>query len=355
MKKERNITGHRCRALRAKRSVWLAALLVSLSMLPVSCSDDEAADTENGQWVVTAITSANGVGDRSYTDLIYAGLRQSENTLDIRLRVIVPASYEEAGQYIDAWLDDKAPAADHRLLIAASGEYEAYLSAKADRLPDGDNARVMLLESKTKDAPYYTVRLPSYGAGYTAGYITPLLNGGDTAAVILANTSESTIVNCHEAYRDGFHDAGGKRLDVYPLADDQTGYAMADSLYRLCYSLDGHYGMVMPIAGGSCQGVLRYTRENPSAFFTAGMDVDQQENSYAVAFSILKHIDRAVLNFVTAWRSGQPLERHYSYGLASGYMEVKVADDSRFDNLRSAVDAVRPRALSKEDDHEKDR
>ncbi|MGN1375612.1 MAG: hypothetical protein ACI4V5_03550 [Prevotella sp.] len=267
----------------------------------------------------------------------------------------MPTSYEEAEQYFDAWLDDKDSDADHRLLIAASGEYEAYLKAKTDRLPDRDNARVMLLESETKHAPYYTIHLPFYGAGYTAGYITPLLKGGDSAAVIVANTTEATIINCYVAFNDGFFEAGGKRLDVYPLANDQTGYAMADSLYRLCYSFNGRYGMVLPIAGGSCQGVLRYTREYPNDFFTAGMDVDQQESSYAVAYSILKHIDRAVFNFISAWRGKQKLERHYSYGLASGYMEVKVADDSRYDNLRAAVDAVRAQALTKEENHEKDK
>ena len=110
--------------------------------------------------------------------------------------------------------------------------------------------------------------------------------------------------------------------------------------------------MVLPIAGGSCQGILRYTREYPTAFFTAGMDVDQQQTSYAVAFSILKHIDRAVFDFISTWRSGQPINRHYSYGLASGYMEVKVADDSRYDGLRAAVEAIRQQALTKEDDYE---
>lgn len=67
-----------------------------------------------------------------------------------------------------------------------------------------------------------------------------------TLRVIVANTTEATIINCYKAYRDGFTDAGGKRIDVYPLADDQTGYAMADSLYRLCYALRGRYGMVLP-------------------------------------------------------------------------------------------------------------
>ena len=123
---------------------WLMALPLLLSV--ASCSTDETADVAGEQWVVTAIMGANGLGDRSYSDLIYSGLRQSENALDITLRVIVPTSYEEAEPYFDAWLNDRQTT-PRRLLIAASGEYEAYLKAKADRLPDQDNARVMLLES----------------------------------------------------------------------------------------------------------------------------------------------------------------------------------------------------------------
>ena len=327
------------------------SMLLTLPML-TACDDDDAAAAD-GSWTVTAIVSANGLGDRSYCDLIYSGLRQSENALDINLQVIVPKSYAEAEQYFDAWLNDDRHTDGHRLLVAASGEYEAYLRTKADRIPDEEKARVLLMESETTDAPYYTLRLPFYGAGYTAGYITPLLHGGDSTAVVLANTNEATITDCYAAFRDGFLDAGGRRLDVFPLADDQTGYSMADSLYHLCFSLRGHYGVVLPIAGGSCQGVLRYTREYPTDFYTIGMDVDQQESSYAVAFSILKHIDRAVLGFITSWRRGEKLERHYSYGLATGYMQVLVADGSRFDHLRQAVEDVRQTAILQEEAYEK--
>ncbi len=335
-----------------KTAIHIVALL-ALSLAFQACSDDHPQPHD--RWVVTAVMGANGLGDRGYSDLIYSGLRQSENALDIDLRVIVPRSYEEAEKYFDEWLDDRSAVNSHRLFIAASGEYEAYLEEKVSRIPDSENARVLLVESETVDAPYYTLRLPFYGAGYTAGYITPLLPGGENTAVVLANTTEATITDCYEAFRDGFFDAGGKRLDVYALADDETGYSMADSLYHLCFSLSGHYGMVFPIAGGSCQGVLRYTREYPDDFFTAGMDVDQQEASSAVAYSIQKHINRAIVDFVTTWREGRVPDRHSSHGLSSGYMEVLVADDSRFDLLRQAVNDIRPIALDKEDAYEKNK
>ena len=81
----------------------MLAMLLALSMLltlPMltACDNDDAAAAD-GSWTVTAIVSANGLGDRSYCDLIYSGLRQSENALDINLQVIVPKSYAEAEQY----------------------------------------------------------------------------------------------------------------------------------------------------------------------------------------------------------------------------------------------------------------
>lgn len=143
----------------------LQRMLTLLLMLPLlmACDDDDSA--ADSSWTVTAIMGANRLGDRGYCDLIYSGFRQSENALDIKLQVIVPKSYAEAEQYFDAWLDEDSHEDAHRLLVAASGEYEAYLQAKASRIPDEAKARVMLMESETLDAPYYTLRLPFYGAG----------------------------------------------------------------------------------------------------------------------------------------------------------------------------------------------
>lgn len=83
---------------------WLMILPLLLSV--ASCSTDETADVAGEQWVVTAIMGANGLGDRSYSDLIYSGLCQSENALDITLRVIVPTSYEEAEPYYQTSVKD---------------------------------------------------------------------------------------------------------------------------------------------------------------------------------------------------------------------------------------------------------
>ena len=66
-----NNISKRLRALQTKGFVSIAALLIDLSMLLVSCSDDETADVESGRWVATAFTGANGVCDRSYTDIAW--------------------------------------------------------------------------------------------------------------------------------------------------------------------------------------------------------------------------------------------------------------------------------------------
>ena len=98
--------------------------------------------------------------------------------------------------------------------------------------------------------------------------------------------------------------------------------------YELTDSLTETHRFIYPIAGGSNQGVYRYSRENPDKFYTAGMDVNLSAYSAHIVFSTVKHIDRAVAEYLTAWNEQKELpDLHTTYGIGSGHADIALVDE----------------------------
>ena len=299
---------------------------------------------------VTVIHSPNGLGDRGYNDNLYKGIRECKNEYGFRLETHSPLSMDEAEQLMTDWMNDSV-SDGKRLLILGSSDFEPMLRAHAGLIPDKARGEVLLLESRATDLPAYTFYLPIYGACYQAGSAAVLLPNSFISAVVCANPLEGPVADGQRGFEAGFKDNGGMLLDTYYLSDDDRGYAMADSLYRLCYALEQNYGFVFPIAGGSSQGLLRFTREYPRTFYTAGMDVDQSGYSSRVTLSVVKHIDRAVYNFLAQWACGQTPPAHQRLGLSSGLVEVVIAPSyEQFFN--GYVETTLETAIQKEDAYE---
>lgn len=334
-----------------KNLAWTGVLLLcgacTVDNSPAICP----AETE--QVIVTAIHSPNGLGDRGYCDMIFAGIEISKEAHDFWLMTEVPNNLDEAEQLMNEWLDDTT-ANGKRLLILASSDFEPMVRAQRDRIPDNERNKVLLLESRAEDLPAYTIHLPMYGACYQAGCAATQFPYSDTCAIVCANRLEGPIVDGYRGFTEGFLDSGGQQADTLFLADDNTGYAMADSLYRLCYTLERKYNFVFPLAGGSNQGLLRFTREYPNTFYTAGMDVDQSDYSDRVAFSVVKHVERAVETFLDQWVADRELPRNMSFGLSSGYVEI-VASENYRDFIDETLKACKERAIQKENDYEANR
>ena len=65
--------------------------------------------------------------------------------------------------------------------------------------------------------------------------------------------------------------------------------------------------------------------EGADPFYTCGMDVDQQEYSRRVGFSVLKRYDLLVQDFVDKWLARQSQQLHLEQGIESDYVDFVVA------------------------------
>ncbi len=345
------------------KETWRAAVCAMSPLFfaaMVSCSSNDSFDEviEGNDPLspeLTVIHEVNGLGDRGYNDAIHRGLRQGKNSYDYRLQMCVPDTYDEAEQAFLQWIE--APnEGRRRLMVLGADSYDFLVEKYADRIPDNDSAQVLWLESRRRDLPVHTLYMSLYGAAYTTAALTALLPHADSCAIVCGTTfAEGAMADVVQGFNHAMQEKRGTQAKVFSLAADASGFNMADSLYHKCFTLEQTYGFVLPVAGGSNEGLYRFTREYPHTFYTAGMDGDYSEHSPTMFVSIVKHIDQAVLETVGSWMAGEPLPRHQRPGLESGMVEVMPSTYGVIEGIETPIAELRPEAIEKENAYEKDK
>lgn len=285
---------------------------------------------------VRVVYAVDGLGDRSYTDGIYKGVCNSLNTLrEFAMENYNPESWRHAEGAIADWFNQgSSPKFKNRLLILADGGYVEILKSHPEwQIPDGD--AILLLDHRGQlPAPWqdvYTRIVCSYGTAYEAAMLVRHM-GAEHSAVISANPELAVLREISDGFIHGFRATGGTLTedeDVYYLGQGiGDGFAESEKAYQLCYELYGKkgYNFVLPVCGGSIQGILRYTREHPEHFYVCGLDVDMQDHSSCVSFSIVKRMDLLVRDFLEQWLAHIPQERNVTYGIESQYAGLALAD-----------------------------
>ena len=98
---------------------------------------------------------------------------------------------------------------------------------------------------------------------------------------------------------------------------------MPDEAYRACLEREGEYEMYFPVAGASNKGAYRFSRENVQ--FVVGMDDDMGMYSTFIGFSVVKHIDMAIIDVMGALLKNRNIPYHQDFTYASGYEELVFA------------------------------
>lgn len=330
----------------------LIANLWLLAQIPVGCtsgySDEPSVANPIPQIIV--MYAPGGLGDQGYNDCILTGVQsfKKKHYSEVEMYQYSPGTLEEAERLLSDWLslpESKIPA----LFVVGSNDYEGLVAEVLRDKALTSNKRLLLFESDNDDnLPITTFRLSMYGASYLAGVTAAqLLENGKNALILLAHKGDSTIEKAETGFRDGFKDSGarGEALTEY-LADDWTGYVSAQLAYQRMSDWSRNYGYIFPVAGGSNQGIYRFTREHQPSPLTAGMDIDQSGLSRNIAGSVIKHIDKVVFYFMETWLSTGELPDSEVFGLESGYTDWKLSP--YFAKYQSAIDEMYLEAKRKE-------
>lgn len=303
----------------------ILTVLAFAAGLLLSCSNQHGSDAVEDSWEVTAILTPMGLGDLGYNDQMYLGLCYVREQLGCNVITLNPASVHQADSMAMEWKTAKTVAGKHKLLILCDGNYGGIVSSMGweNSLTDA----ILLMDSTDDSLSVYTRYLSLYDACHEVGRKLPEFVHDDSksAAVVLANEWDQSICQARDGFLLGASECGVKVDTYYLNSNPGQGYSQADSLYHLCYEIAGNHAFLLPLAGGSNNGVYRYGREqHADTLWTCALDSDLSYLSRTIAYGIMKNIDQLLLDFCRSWRESEPLELHASYGLSSEYVNVEV-------------------------------
>ncbi len=306
--------------------------------------------------IVWFVSKQGSLGDIGYVDALYRGVVKGADECGMMLSLVeLPTDETKIEFALDCMLEYMRDEGKSRkaLVVIANDNLEPLLHRFDDVLSAADEVDFLLTETSDVTLPVYSIRIPSYGVYYQAGMLVGKgLPEVDSALVVNANPSEPNLGDMSKGFARGLRDGNPEIFveDTY-LSQTSGGYDLADYAYQMSYGLAGKYDLVLPLCGGTCQGFYRYNRENPDLFYTLGVDSDMQRYSPSVPFSIVKHVDKAVENWITAWFEGKELPRHQTLGLSTGYIEIVVAESFK-DRLGGIVGGLYQDAVEKEKEYE---
>lgn len=310
---------------------------------------------------VIAVFTPQGLGDKSYVDMIYAGMFRATQELKITFHPIYPQSTEAGIDSIVHYAID-SNSTQKRLIVITDYVYTENLHSRGllSSMRDDEYTQVLIVGTNPMPDYNYTACVDSYGLMYEAGYLAQSMSDVEDVKVILASDDHPELQTAGQGFVDGFTAMGKSQVEVtdlfYELFDVDIeslidGYLMQNYIYsQLSKHYVGLYDMVVPICGETMQGFVRYTRENPQSYYVVGMDVDMSSLSKQIPYSCVKHMDRILSNSVMLWHKGM-LKQVNHYGLEGNWVEIVISDIYR-KKLAPVLEEIHATAIEKEKAYE---
>ena len=333
-----------------KQKVTYTLIILSFFLiLFTGCRKEEIGFIHN--YRVEVVLSPGGVGDQGYNDKILRGFQEASVKYGFTLSLHIPEEKEQGAQIYEDWLNTPPDDDCERSLFVFSGsEYEYLLESLT--LPDDNRKDVLMFETEHEFDGIYTFFVGCYAASYLAGATSVLDNGGEEqkALVIAANPHDRQVRRAVEGYRDGYLAAGGSGCDVHYLSEDSDGgYRIQDEAYHFCLENDGDYMYYFSAAGASNKGVYRYSRETLN--LAVGMDDDMGLFSSLISFSVVKHMDKVVIDVISDLLENKDIPYHQKFTYASGYEELVFSEGISTDWFLDISD-IRNRIIEIEQSYE---
>jgi len=330
-------------------------ILLYLSGITLCSCDNGSTDSPYGEnCYILVLYPKAGLGDNGFLDNIYRAFKKNETDFSFALENIAPNSDSMAINAIDRFFNDSLSTIyEHRLLVLVGDYYEPLLKEHPD-WHQKDNNSILLLDSDNDSFDTYVRGISLYGASFQAGALVKDMKYNNPA-IYAANQTSIEVKRSIDGFIDGYQHAGGKfDMDnliyiVDPQDSLDEGFGSSDDVYIMSHlSVFDENDFVFPIAGGSNAGLYRYIRESSNSvpFLTNGIDTDQHNQSDKIVFSIEKHMEKIVNNFVQKWIDGKKLAKKEFYTLESDY--INLIFHTGYDEWEKHADKFKEKAIEAE-------
>ena len=295
-------------------------IIISFFLLLLAGCGKEETGFSNAR--VEVVLSPGGVGDQGYNDKILRGFQEASVKYGFTLTLHIPDEKEQGIEIYDDWLNTPLDDDCERSLFVFSGsEYEYLLDGLT--LPDDIRKDVLMFETELEVDGIYTFFVGCYAASYLSGATCVLDTEGEEqkALVLAANPHDRQVRRAVDGYRAGYLAAGGDGCNVHYLSEEPDGgYRMQDEAYRFCLENDGNFMYYFSAAGASNKGLYRFSREHSN--MAVGMDDDMGSFSSMITMSVVKHMDKVVIDVLGDLLNDKEIPYHQKFTWSSGYEEL---------------------------------
>lgn len=275
-------------------------LLILAVLLAVTACEDPRFTPAFRVWV---LFPAEGLGDRSFSDDIYAAVEQARLETPFSVSYIIPGSVSDGGAWLHDLVRTEEAIGEPGLIIIAGNQY----TRAVDEL-NGETGRhaLLLLEGLAQPAEQVaSVFFHTYAPSWLAGFLSASLVEQCRASLIQGFDGEFM-----EEYRAGFiqgvEDAGGTFHETYSLADDFSGFEKQDSAFHLTRSILMHTDLIFGLASGANLGIVNAARNYSEPRFVAGVWSDQSwMGLQVVTGSVFNRFDHDISQYISEFAKGR--------------------------------------------------
>lgn len=283
--------------LKSYRYILITVLVVFLAGVFTVADVVEAKDVK-----VALITSMGGLGDRSYNDSAYRGLKKAEKELGIEIKVVEPGDVSEGEKYLTMLAK-----LGYDLVMTLEYGHADIVAKVADRFP---NTRFAIFNIAVDKPNVVSVIFKEHEGSFLAGALAALVTR-DTSIPginekkiigVIGGIDSPGINKFLVGYEEGakYIDPEIKVLKAYSnsFGDPAKGKELA--LVQMEKGAD----IVYQVAGGTGEGIIAAAKEK--GCFAIGVDSDQDHIAPGhVLTSMLKRMDVAVYELCEKLKAGE--------------------------------------------------
>ncbi|BES64026.1 BMP family ABC transporter substrate-binding protein [Gottschalkiaceae bacterium SANA] len=295
-----------------KLTALFVVVLMSVSFFAGCTQNNSAAETEspaveeNDNLVkVVLLTSSGGLGDRSFNDAAYKGLKRAEEELGAEIKVIEPQSSADYLQSLKT-----AASLGYDLVMTVGNDWADALETVMPNYPDIKFGGVNL---KTEADNLAVAKFSDHEGSYLAGALAAQMTESGTIGVIGGMDIPAIkrfVIGFEEGAKYANPDVVIIPTYVGSFADPNKGKEFALQL------INEGADVIYHVAGKTGEGLFAAVKENEEVY-AIGVDQDQDYIVEGkILTSMIKRVDVAVFDFAKQVKEGNYSSGIHVYGVA---------------------------------------
>lgn len=250
----------------------------------------EAGNPAGEKLKVTLITTASGLGDRSFNDSAWAGVQKAEKELGVEISVMEPTAVSDFGSSIVAAVNGGA-----NIIITFGGAWTDALDEYCSKYP---NVYFAGLNCNAEADNLLVARTGDHQGSFLAGALAAMMSESGTIGAVGGQDADNInrfLVGYEEGAMYIKPDVKVLKSYVGSFSDPAKGKEFSQQL------MNQGADIIYQVAGGTGEGVFEAAKENEK-LFAIGVDSDQDyivegkiltsmmKNCDVIAYDVIKMV-----------------------------------------------------------------